>query len=55
MHDPHRSRGVFELSLDNGGSGDVLSLMPGLREALVWHLQSLAQQHRWGAVRLIEG
>lgn len=42
---------MLELSLDSGvgGSGDVLSLMPGLREALVWHLQSLAQQHRWGA------
>ena len=29
---------------------DVLALLPGLRETLVWHLQALAQEHRWGEV-----
>lgn len=43
-----RSRGLLELSSDSlpGVEGDALALLPGLREALVWRLQALAEQHK---------
>lgn len=43
-----RSRGLLELSSDSlpGVEGDTLALLPGLREALVWRLQALAEQHK---------
>lgn len=36
---------VSQEGLQGNDDDNLLALLPGLKETLVWHLQTLAQQH----------